>query len=196
MPNAADPSFADLARAAQHAIAQHRRRELNARAHRDRQRELAALARERRDDVRLAAQWAAADATRRTDPARAEALDAHVRAAGHTLIGHTDADARADVAQRERDARERDQRERERTHTAITGAEAAAAALAVTYLLDAASDANAEAASAERQTVELLDLAHPRNLRDVLNAEPVDRREPAELPPLQQDVGADVGAER
>lgn len=195
MPNAADPSFADLTRAAQHAIAQHRRRELNARAHRDRQRELAALARERRDDVRLAARWAAADATRRTDPARAEALDAQVRAAGHTPAGHTDA-ARADVAQRERDARERDQRDRERTHTAITGAEAAAAALAVTYLLEAASDANAEAASLDRDTAELLDLAHPRNLRDVLNAEPVDRREPAELPPPHRDVAAEVGAER
>lgn len=196
MPDAADPSFADLTRAAQHAIAAHRRREVSARARRDRERELAALARERRDDVRLAARWAAADATRRTDPARAEALDAQVRAAGHTPGVQTDADARADAAQTQRDARERDQRERERTHTAITGAEAAAAALAVTYLLDAASDANAEAASLDRDTAELLDLAHPRNLRDVLNAEPVHRRDTAELPPLQRDVAADVGAER
>lgn len=190
MPNAADPSFADLTRAAQHAIAQHRRRELNARAHRDRQRELAALARERRDDVRLAARWAAADATRRTDPARAEALDAQVRAAGHTPAGHTD------VAQRERDARERDQRDRERTHTAVTGAEAAAAALAVTYLLEAASDANATAASLERDTAEFVDLAHPRQLRDVLNAGHTQRVEVPELPPTRGDVGAETGLDR
>jgi hypothetical protein len=196
VPNVADPSFADLTRAAQHAIAQHRRRELNARAHRDRQRELAALARERRDDVRLAARWAVADATRRTDPARAEALDAQVRAAGHTHAGHADADARADVAQRERDARERDQRDRERTQPAITGAEAAAAALAVTYLLEAASDATAEAVSLERDTAELVDLAHPHQLRDVLNAEHSQRVEMPELPPTRGAVVAETGLDR
>lgn len=47
----------------------------------------------------LAARWAVADATRRTDPARAEASkSAQVRAAGHTHAGHADADARADGA--------------------------------------------------------------------------------------------------
>ncbi|MDV6278392.1 hypothetical protein R3Q06_33745 [Rhodococcus erythropolis] len=97
MPNAADPSFADLTRAAQHAIAQHRRR--------DRDSDLAALARERRADVRPAARWAAADATRRTDPARAEALDAQVRAAGHTPDVRTNGETRTETVQAEKNPR-------------------------------------------------------------------------------------------
>ncbi|MDV6278683.1 hypothetical protein R3Q06_35515, partial [Rhodococcus erythropolis] len=69
-------------------------------------------------------------------------------------------------------------------HTATPVAEAATAVLAVSYLLEAASGAVVAAAPPpERNIAELLDLAHPRNLRDVLNTESVGRGSPAGLPP-------------